>query len=182
MTEDEREAQIREQDSSDLGNNTHRIRIYEDRHFLLRRLDEARAEIARLRALGWFDVAALFTAIAHGNDMHRQWLLSALRAYRDGEPIPKPQSAPPGAGAMEIATEIVRPWVVLLGLDDEQIGMLTGEIARAIEFAAAAERAQCEAGIRQTRDECETIVAAVRAEEREIRNGRRRRRARADSE
>lgn len=58
--------------------------------------DLAEAELRRGASRGWFDVADLFTAIAHGDDAHRAWLLAALRAYRDGAPIPPPASRAPG--------------------------------------------------------------------------------------
>jgi hypothetical protein len=43
----------------------------------------------------------LFTAIAHGSDEHRAWLLGALRDYRDGKPVQRPVTAPPQTDAQE---------------------------------------------------------------------------------
>lgn len=41
-----------------------------------------------------FEVLDLWDKIKHGDDAHRLWLLEALRAYRDGRPVPPVVSKP----------------------------------------------------------------------------------------
>lgn len=36
------------------------------------------------------EVDDLFMFLAHGSEAHQRWLLSAIKAWNDGEPKPKP--------------------------------------------------------------------------------------------
>lgn len=53
--------------------------------------------------------AALYDAIKHGDDRHREWLRAALMAFAAGEPLPQPDKRDPTAPSAAVAA-LVKQW------------------------------------------------------------------------